>query len=85
MAPICPSLEPSHPGEEGKPINISLGYEVLPLRLGSGKFCINISQQTWVFFLPPKDLQTLLGLFTVNHVYTTETLGKVRERTKNIM
>ena len=26
-----PSLEPSHPGEEGKLINISLGYEVLPL------------------------------------------------------
>ena len=30
-----------------------------------------------VFVLPPKeDLRALLGLFTVNHVYTTETLGK---------
>ena len=44
--------------------------------------CINVSQQTWAFILPPKeDFQTLLGLFTalslsVNHVYTTETLGK---------
>ena len=27
----APSLEPSHPGEEGKLINISLGHEVLPL------------------------------------------------------
>ena len=26
-----PSLEPSHPGEKGKLMNISLGYEVLPL------------------------------------------------------
>ena len=80
--PICPSLEPSHPGEERKLINISLGCEVLPLGLGPGKLCINVSQQTWAFILPPKeDLQTLLGFFTafsvsVNHIYTTETLGK---------
>ena len=80
--PHAPSLEPSHPGEEGKLINISLGYEVLPLCLGPGKLCINVSRQTWAFILPPKeDLRTLLGIFTVlslsvNHVYTTETLGK---------
>ena len=43
--------------------------------------CLNVSRQTWAFVLPPKeDFQTLFGLFTVlslsvNHVYTTETLG----------
>ena len=80
--PIYPSLEPSHPGEKRKLINISLGYEVLPLCLGPGKLCINVRRQIWAFILPPKeDLRTLLGLFTalslsVNHVYTTETLGK---------
>ena len=72
----------SHPEEEGKLITISLGYEVLPLCMGPAELCINISQQTWAFTLPPKkDFQILLGLFTalslsVNHVYTTETLGK---------
>ena len=50
--------------------------------MGQAKLCINVRRQTWVFVLPPKeDFQTLLGLFTalslsVNHVYTTETLGK---------
>ena len=73
---------PSHPGQERKLINISLGYEVLPLCMGPAELCINVSRQTWVFVLPPKeDFQTLLGLFaalslSVNHVYTTETLGK---------
>ena len=72
----------SHQGEERKLINIPLGYEVLSLCVGPAKLCINISQQIWAFLLPPKeDFQTLLGLFTalslsVNHVYTTETLGK---------
>ena len=65
-----------------KLINISLGYEVLPLYMGPIKLCINVSRQTWALALPLKeDFQTLLGLFTalslsVNHVYTTETLGK---------
>ena len=34
---------PSHPGEEGQLINISLGYEVLPLCVGPAELCINIS------------------------------------------
>ena len=68
--------EPSHLGEEGTLINISLGYEVLPLCMGPAVLRINVSQQTWVFVPPPKDLRTLFGLFTVNHVYTTKTLGK---------
>ena len=73
---------PSHPEEEEKLINISLGYEVLSLYMGPTDLCINVSQQTWAFALPLKeDFQTLLGLFTalslsMNHVYTTETLGK---------
>ena len=42
----------------------------------------SINWQAWAFVLPPKEeFWTLLGLFTtlslsVNHVYTTETLGK---------
>ena len=50
--------------------------------MGPAKLCINVSRQTWAFTLPPKkDFRTLLRPFTalslsVNHVYTTETLGK---------
>ena len=72
---------PSHPEEE-KLIKISLGYEVLLLCMGPIELRINISRQTWAFTLPPKeDFRMLLGLFTalslsLNHVYTTETLGK---------
>ena len=72
MPPPWNVKEPSHPGEEGNLINISLGYEVLPLCMGPAVLRINVSQQTWVFVLPAKDLRTLLGLFTVNHVYTTK-------------
>ena len=73
---------PSHPEEKEKLTNIVLGYEVLPLCMGPAKLCINVNRQTWAFVLPPeKHFRTLLGLFTalslsVNHVYTTETLGK---------
>ena len=83
MPPPWNVKEPSHPGEEGKLINISLGSEVLLLCTGPAELCINISRQTWAFALPPKkDFRALLGFFTalslsVNHVYTTETLGKV--------
>ena len=38
------SLEgPSHPEEEGRLINISLGYEILPLCVGPAELCINVS------------------------------------------
>ena len=73
---------PSHPEEEEKLINISLGYEVLSLYMGPTELCINVSRQTWAFALPLKeDFRTLLGLFTtlslsMNHVYTTKTLRK---------
>ena len=77
------SLEgPSHPEKEGRRINVSLCYEILSLCMGPAKLCINVSQETWAFILPPKeDFQMLLGLFTtfslyMNHVYTTETLRK---------
>ena len=49
---------------------------------GPAELSINVSRQTWAFTLPPKkDFRTLLRPFTalslsVNHVYTTETLGK---------
>ena len=73
---------PSHPEEEEKLINISLGYGVPPLCMGPTELCINISRQTWAFVLPPKkNIQTLLGLFTalsfsISHVYTIQTSGK---------
>ena len=73
---------PSHPEEEGRLINVSLGYEILPLCMGPAELCINVNRQTWPFLLPPnKNFHTLLGLFTAlsfyeNHVNTTKTLGK---------
>ena len=77
------SLEgPSDPEEEGRLINISLGYEILLLCMGPIKLYINVNQQTWAFILPPKrNFHTLLGLLTalslsMNHIYSTETLGK---------
>ena len=54
--------------------------------MGPTELCINISQQTWAFILPPeKDFWTLLRLFTdlsfyENHVNTTETLGKGKKK-----
>ena len=55
----------SHTEEEGKLINISLGYEVLPFCMGPAELCINVSRQTCAFGLPPKkDFRMLLGLFT---------------------
>ena len=45
--------------------------------MGPAELCINVSQQTWAFALPPKEgFRTLLPFFCLNHVYTTETLGK---------
>ena len=77
------SLEgPSHSEEEGRLINFSLGYEILPLCMGLIKLCINVNRQTWAFILPPKrNFHTLFGLFTAlsfykNHVNTLKTLGK---------
>ena len=77
------SLEgPSHSEEEGRLINFSLGYEILPLCMGLIKLCINVNRQTWAFILPPKrNFHTLFGLFTAlsfykNHVNTTKILGK---------
>ena len=53
------SLEgPSHPEEEGRLINISLGYEILTLYIGPIKLCINVNRQKWAFILPPKKKKT---------------------------
>ena len=82
MPPPWSLEEPSHPEEERKLINISLGYEILPLCMDPTKLCINVSQQMWAFILPPKkNFHTLLKLFTAlsfyeNHINTTKTLGK---------
>ena len=45
--------------------------------MGPAELCLNVNQQTWAFVLTPKeDFHTLLPFFCLNHVYTTETLGK---------
>ena len=36
---------PSHPEEEGRLINVSLGYEILPLCMGPAELCINVSRR----------------------------------------
>ena len=63
---ICPLLgawRGPHSEEEERLINISLGYEILPLCMGPTKLCINVSRQTRAFVLPPKkNFHTLLGL-----------------------
>ena len=65
MAPPWNLEGSSHPEEEEKLINISLGYEVLSLYMGPTELYINVSRQTWAFTLPLKeDFRTLLGLFT---------------------
>ena len=82
MPPLWSLEGPSHSEEEGRLINISLGYEILPLCMDPTKLCINVSRQTWAFVLPPRrNFHTLLGLFIAlsfykNHVNTTNTLGK---------
>ena len=81
MPPPWNLERPSHPEEERRLINISLGYDILPLCMGPTKLCI-VSRQTWAFVLPPKrNFHTLLGLFTAlsfyeNHGNTTKTVGK---------
>ena len=82
---------PSHSEEEGRLINISLGYEILPLCMDPTKLCINVSRQARAFVLTPKrNVHTLLGLFTdlpfyENHVNTTKTLKKKKkDKSENI-
>ena len=49
--------------------------------MGPAELRINVSQQTWAFALPPKEgFWTLLPFFCLNHVYTTETLGKEQKK-----
>ena len=43
MPPLWSLEGPSHPEEEGRLINISLGYEILPLYMGPIKLCINVN------------------------------------------
>ena len=66
----------SHTEEEGRLINISLGYEILPLCMGPAELCIKVSQQTWAFVLPPKkNFHTLLGLFTASSLMKTMSIS----------
>ena len=70
LHPHAPSLEPSHPGEEGKLINISVGYEVLPLCMGPAKLCINVCRQTGFCPASKRRLADIAALFlSVTHVY----------------
>ena len=49
MPPPWSLQGPSHPEEEGRLINIPLGYKSLPLCMGPAELCINVSRQTWAF------------------------------------
>ena len=76
LHPYAPSLEPLHPVEEEKLINISLGYEVLPLP-GPRKIMHKHRPTNLGFVLPPKeDFRTLLPFFCLWTMFITETLGK---------
>ena len=82
----APSLEHSHPGEEGKIINISLGYDVLPLP-GPRKI-MRKCHPTNLGFLPAskRTLAHIAALFLpMNHVYYWNFRERVRERIKNII
>lgn len=73
---------PVKPEEEGALMNITLGYEVLPLCLGQGKICLPLSHQMWAYILPPlKSERTRMGLMTAlsfnfGEVNIADTLGK---------
>ena len=43
MPPPWSLQGPSHPEEEGRLINISLVYKILPLYMGPAELCINVS------------------------------------------
>ena len=69
LHPHAPSLEPSHPGEEGKLINLSLGYEVLPVP-GPRKIIHKHTTTNLGFRPASKRLSYIAALFlSVNHVY----------------
>ena len=79
------SLEgPSHPEEEERLINISLGYEILPLCMGPTKLCINVSRQTWAFeLLPKRNFHTLLSSLACPFVKTMSILPTLKEKDKS--
>ena len=71
------SLEgPSHPEEEGRLINISLGYEILPLCMSQTKLCINVSTNMGFHPASKKELPHIAWtvycpVLYKNHVNTT--------------
>ena len=76
LNPYAPSLERSHPGEERKLINISLGYEVLPLP-GPRKIKHKRWPTNWGFRpISKEDFRTLLPFLCLWTMFTTETLGE---------
>ena len=74
LHPYAPSLEPSHPGEEGKLINIYLGSTVpRPREIMHKHQLTNLGFRSASKRRP---LYIAWIIYSVNHVYTTETLGK---------
>ena len=74
LHPYAPSLKPSHPGEEGKLINIYLVSIVPRPREIMHKHQLTILG----FRCASKRIPSYIAwiIYSVNHVYTTETLGK---------
>jgi hypothetical protein len=63
----------AHPSEEGTAMNISLGYEILPLCIGHPTPCLPVSIQTWFNILPPtQESHTGIGLFETLSLNFTE-------------
>ena len=81
MAPPWNLEGSSHPEEEEKLINISLGYKVLPLYMGPTESCINVTRQTGFRPASKRGLSDTAWIihysfFVHEHVYTTKTLVK---------
>jgi hypothetical protein len=63
LPPPWTSTGPNHPSEEGTAMNISLGYEILPLCTCHPAPCLPVSIQTWFNILPPtQESHTGIGL-----------------------
>ena len=83
LHPYAPSLESSHPRLEGKLINISLGYEVLPLP-GPRKI-MHKPRSTNLGFRPASKRRlsdTAALSLSVNHVYYWNFRERVRGKNK---
>jgi hypothetical protein len=73
LPPPWTSTGPNHPSEEGTAMNMSLGYEILPLYVGHPAPCLPVSIQTWLNIKPPtQESHTGIELFETLSLNFTE-------------